>query len=63
MGVLTDILVAHRSEAAVVCRSLAPFAEWSGIDAQGIDLVKLGALWCQLSGAPYRDSVLDDFLF
>jgi hypothetical protein len=50
MGVLTDIVVAHAAEAENVLRADVPSEAFDGIDANGIDHVKLGTLWELLSG-------------
>ena len=44
MGVLTDIIVAHESEAEAVVVAHVPCEEWAGFDAKGIDQLKLEAL-------------------
>lgn len=63
MGVLTDIVVASEAEAGAVGRASVPSQQWPGMDAKGIDQIKLGMLLSLLSGEPYRDSLVDEFTF
>jgi hypothetical protein len=61
MGVLTDLIVADESEADTVARSGGPLQHWPGIDAKGIDHVKLGHLLSIIAGEPYRNSLIGEF--
>jgi hypothetical protein len=49
MGVLTDFVVAHASDAQKVCESLNPSQEFSGIDAKGVGQVGMGTLYAILT--------------
>lgn len=60
MGVLTDLVLADESEAEAICKSMGPLQSWPGIDAKGIDHIKLGMLLSILTGEPYRDSFIDE---
>lgn len=61
MGVLTDLVVADESEAEAMAGSGSPLERWPGIDAKGIDHVKLGMLLSIMAGEPYRDSLVGEF--
>lgn len=61
MGVLTDFVVADRAEAQRVCDSPCPSRDFAGIDAKGIDTVKLGTLHAILD-APEGVSSFDDMI-
>lgn len=52
MGVLTDFVVAAPEDARRVGESPCPSREFNGLDAKGIDAVKLGSLYAILLGAP-----------
>jgi hypothetical protein len=56
VGVLTDIVIADRTDAERVGRSECPYAEFDGIDAKGIDTVKLGTLNAILTNSPFDPS-------
>jgi hypothetical protein len=63
MGVLTDIVIANESEAKAIATSSVPSREWPGIDAKGIDQVKLGTLWALLTGQDFKvESVVNEFV-
>lgn len=53
MGVLTDFVVADREDAQRVCDAACPSEEFSGLDAKGIDPVKLGTLYAVLSNTEF----------
>lgn len=53
MGVLTDIVMAGPRDAQRVLDSDNPSREFNGIDAKGIDPVKLGTLYAVLTGTEY----------
>jgi hypothetical protein len=61
MGVLTDLVVADESEAPAVGGSSVPWHTWLGIDAKGIDHVKLAKLMSILLGLPYQNSFAAEF--
>ena len=48
MGVLTDIVVVDRKHARRVLKSACPSRDFGGLDAKGIDTVKLGTLHAAL---------------
>src|SRR6266566_5252179 len=52
MGVLSDIVIADKSEAEAIGASKNPSAEWEGAAWKTIDPVKLGTLWSILRGEP-----------
>jgi hypothetical protein len=58
MGVLTDFVVADRSEAKQVGDCPKPSKEFAGIDAKGMDPIKMGTLHSILTGAPYDPEFL-----
>jgi hypothetical protein len=60
MGVLTDFVAIDRSEAQRVCDSLCPSQDFAGIDAKGIDPVKLGALYALLTGTAFDPAFMGD---
>jgi hypothetical protein len=62
MGVLTDILVADESEASAIASEGVPTKRWHGIDAKGIDQVKLGTLWALLTEQAYKSELIADFI-
>ncbi len=49
MGVLTDVVIADEGEAEAVATERVPAKRWRGIDAKGIDQVKLATLWARLA--------------
>ena len=64
MGVLTDIVIADRTDAERVGRSPCPYTTFDGIDAKGIDTVKLGTLSGILTNSPFDpDFIANDCLF
>jgi hypothetical protein len=58
MGVLTDFVVADAADAQRVCDSDNPGREFDGIDAKGIDQVKMGTLYAILTDAEYDPSFM-----
>ena len=62
MGVLTDIVIAHEREAPAVAGEAAPSRRWTGIDATGVDQVKLATLWGLLSGREFRNEWVAEFV-
>ncbi len=63
MGVLTDLIIADKSEAERIANSSAPCSEWSGFDAKGHSEITLGYLLCILRGEDYDETVSDEFPF
>lgn len=60
MGVLTDFVVAPISDATLVGETSVPSEEFDGIDAKGIDQVRMGTLYAILSGTEYDPAFLVD---
>jgi hypothetical protein len=60
--VLTDFVVTHRRDARRVCDSKCPSREFNGLDAKGIDTVKLGELHAVLTGGEYDPSFISESL-
>jgi hypothetical protein len=58
---LTDIVVAESGESGLVAESVMPCQTWPGIDAKGIEHVKLGQLLSILANEPFRTTVVDEF--
>lgn len=54
MGVLTDFVVADLADAQKVCDSSAPYRDFDGLDAKGIDPVKLDTLLAVLRGEAFH---------
>jgi hypothetical protein len=52
MGVLSDMVIADKSEAEAIGASSNPTAEWDGAAWKTIDPVKLGKLWSILKSEP-----------
>lgn len=53
---LTDFVVADRKDAQKVCNSACPSRDFNGMDAKGIDPVKLGTLYAVLTDTEYDAS-------
>lgn len=62
MGVLTDFVVADRGDAQRVCDAGCPSRDFDGIDAKGIDAVKLGTLHAIVTGGGYDPSFIGELL-
>jgi hypothetical protein len=62
MGVLTDLVVIDVSSAELVARSFAPAKEFRGLDAKGIDEVKLCQLRSILADSPYDPNCPGQFV-
>ncbi len=58
---LTDLLIAERSEAEKIGQAEPPFELWPSLDATGLSNITLASLLCLLNGHEYRDEVLDEF--
>src|SRR5258708_36748009 len=63
MGVLTDLIIADIAQAKSVAASLAPAKEFAGLDAKGIDPVKLCQLKALLLAKPYDGAWVGEFRF
>jgi hypothetical protein len=58
MGVLTDFVVADRNDSQRVCDAACPSEEFSGLDAKGIDIVKLGTLYAVMTDTEFGPSFI-----
>jgi hypothetical protein len=58
MGVLTDFVVADHKDAQTVCDAAYPSEEFSGLEAKGIDPVKLGTLYAVLTETEFDPSFI-----
>jgi hypothetical protein len=56
MGILTNIIAAEEDESAAVCEAPEPLDAWSGIALHGIDVAKIVALHCLLTGDLFDDA-------
>lgn len=63
MGVLTDFVVAPRPNAVRVGEASVPSEEFGGIDAKGIDQVRMGTLYAILSGTYDPTFLVDEASF
>ena len=61
MGVLTDLVAVKESEIESVAESTSPAFDFGGIDAKGIDQVKLCKLKSILEQQPYQRSCVGEF--
>jgi hypothetical protein len=61
MGVLTDLLIADKSETPAVVKTSAPWSVWRGFDAKGHSEITLGILHCLLRGEDHHETPLADF--
>lgn len=61
MGVLTNLVIADESEAQAVGKANVPSLQWPGLDAKGIDQVKLSKLICILTGEEWNVELIDEF--
>ena len=50
---LTDCVIVDRKDARQVCDAACPSEDFNGMDAKGIDPVKLGTLYAVLTGSEY----------
>ena len=57
LGVLADFVVADHRDARRVCESSCPSRDFMGLDAKGIDTVKLGKLHVVLRGGEFDPSI------
>ena len=63
MGVLTDFVVAAPEDARRIGESTCPSREFNGLDAKGIDTVKLGTLYAILTGTPVSPAFMHGKFF
>jgi hypothetical protein len=61
MGVLTDLIIADKSEAEEIAQSSVPSSRWRGVDAKGHNEITLGTLLCILRGEDYNEAALGEF--
>ena len=54
MELMTNIVAAEEDEYTAVGESSCPLDEWSGIEAPGLDTVKVAILHCLLTGDPLQ---------
>jgi hypothetical protein len=59
---VTDLVVADPRDARAVAEDASPRARWSGLDAKGVDQVRLATLWALLAGREYRDELVLEFV-
>jgi hypothetical protein len=59
MGVLTDFVIADRTDAHRVCYSKCPSRDFTGLNVKGIDIVTLGALNAILTGGEFDPGFMD----
>lgn len=62
MGVLTDLVAATPSEVVSIAESASPAFDFGGVDAKGIDQVKLCKLKAVLTHQPYQGKCVVDFV-
>jgi hypothetical protein len=55
MGVLTELVLAHLSDAEKVAHSAEPAHQFGGLEANGISIVTLGCLHSILKAVPYSN--------
>jgi hypothetical protein len=53
--------MADEGEAPLVAADPSPHRRWPGLDAKGLDQVKLALLWALLAGQPFRDELVHEF--
>lgn len=54
MELMTTIVAAEEDEYTAVAESSCPLDQWSGIEAPGLDTVKVAILHCLLTGDPLQ---------
>ena len=54
MEYMTNIVAAEEDEYTAIGESTCPLDEWSGIEAPGLDTVKVAILHCLLTGDPLQ---------
>jgi len=57
MQIVTNVLAAEEDEYQAIGESHCPLDEWSGIDAPGLDTVKLALLHALLTGDPLQSAL------
>lgn len=58
---LTDILIADKSEAQAIAETVYPLGQWNGLDAKGQSPITLATLLCLLSSKSHRNEIVDEF--
>lgn len=58
MGVLTDFVIANLADAQLVGESMNPSQQFDGLDAKGMDQVKMASLYAILTGQDYDSDFL-----
>ena len=61
MGVLTELVIADKSEAETIAASFSPSEHWKGIDAKGHSEITLGLLLCVLRGEEFDEAIHEEF--
>ncbi len=61
-SVISDLVIADEREARAVAGEAVPRRRWTGIDAEGVDQVKLATLWALLAGREFRDELVSEFV-
>lgn len=61
MGIISDFVIAQPNEAAVVIEEPAPTRRWRGVEARGIDTIRLATLKFILDGKPLDPKPVVDF--
>jgi len=61
MGILTDLIIAGKSEAETISHSLSPIKEWQGFDGKGHNEITLGHLLCILRDEEFSEAVWTEF--
>jgi hypothetical protein len=59
MGVLSNIVIADKSEARDIAECDTPARQWEGIELKTLDPVKLGTLWAILSSESGVEAVVE----
>jgi hypothetical protein len=57
MEIVTNVVAAEEDEYSAIGESTLPLDEWSGIDAPGLDTLKVATLHCLLTGDPLQTAL------
>lgn len=63
MGILTDFVIAKKTDAEAIGRSSRPSNDWPTLEAKSVDLVKLSMLYCAVVNSCYSSAVASSFQF